>query len=74
MKVKTGHLKKMNNYIINHTVDTDFGSSWSPIILLSRNCKISGIHRKHNKDKKLNIGSFIKNIIEYIIKMKLFVN
>ncbi len=68
MKVKAGYLKKINNYIINHTVDTDFGSSGSPIILLSRNFKIIGIHRKYNEKKNVKFGSYIKNIIEYINK------
>ena len=52
MKVKTGHLIEINDYIIYHSVDTNFGSSGSPIILLSRNFKIIGIHRKYNEKKK----------------------
>ena len=68
MKIKTGHLKEINDYEIIHSVDTDKGSSGSPIILLSRKFKIIGIHRSYNKIKKLNIGSYIKNIIEYINK------
>ena len=68
MKVKAGHLIKINDYNIFHSVDTDNGSSGSPIILLSRKFKIIGIHRSYNKIKKLNIGSYIKNIIEYINK------
>ena len=51
MKVKTGHLIEINDYIIYHSVDTNFGSSGSPIILLSRNFKIIGIHRKYNEKK-----------------------
>ena len=46
MNVKTGYLKKINNYIIEHTVGTGFGSSGSLILLLSRNFKIIGIIRK----------------------------
>ena len=45
MKIKTGHLKEINDYEIIHSVDTDKGSSGSPIILLSRKFKIIGIHR-----------------------------
>ncbi len=68
MEVKTGHLKKIVNYIIYHTVDTDNGSSGSPIILLLRKYKIIGIHCSSHENQIVNIGSYIKNIIECINK------
>ena len=68
MKVKAGHLIKINDYNIFHSVDTDNGSSGSPIILLLRKFKIIGIHCGYKEKKRLNFGSYIKNIIEYINK------
>ena len=65
MEIKTGHLIKIINYNIVHTVSTWNGSSGSPIILLS-NFKVIGIHKSYDKEINLNLGTYIKEIIECI--------
>ena len=47
--------------LIFHTIDTESGSSGSPIILFTK--KIIGIHKGYDKDVKLNVGIFIGEII-----------
>ena len=63
MEIKTGHLIKIINYNIVHTVSTWKGSSGSPIILLS-NFKVIGIHKSYDEKINSNIGTYIKEIIE----------
>ena len=56
-----------NNYQIFHSISTKGGSSGSPIILISDNLKIIGIHcGKLKKDKNLNRGNYMKVILEDI--------
>ncbi len=64
--IKNGYLKKIENYKIYHSVDTDLGCSGAPIILTYRDFKIIGIHRNAIKEKKINLGSHIKNILNHI--------
>ena len=54
--------------MIKHTVSTDYGSSGAPIILYERNYEILGIHRARNTKFNINIGSYIKFVIEDIKK------
>ena len=62
-----GKILDVTNYLFSHNIDTDFGSSGSPIILLS-NLKVIGIHRGGDADEKINYGSFIGIILEEINK------
>ena len=68
--IKSGHLKKIKNYKIYHSVDTGKGCSGSPIILTNRDFKIIGIHRNAIKEKKINLGSHIKDILNHIYEDK----
>ena len=67
MEIKTGHLIKIINYNIVQTVSAWYGSSGSPIILLS-NYKVIGIHKSYDEEINLNLGTYIKEIIECINK------
>ena len=64
-----GYINNINNYIINYTMKTEYGSSRSPLILDTRNLKIIGIHyqktSKNNDEKK---AIFMKYIIQDIEK------
>jgi hypothetical protein len=60
-----GKIKLINNFTFEHSVDTDQGSSGSPVILIS-NCKLVGIHKKKNLHNKNNCGTFIGFIIKEI--------
>ena len=53
-----------------HSVDTEYGFFDSPIIWTYRNFKIIGIHRSFIKGKKINLGSNIKDILNYIYEDK----
>ena len=66
LKVKAGHLLSIDKYNITHNVSTFQGSSGSPILLLLRDYKVIGIHKAYNESKKINMGTFINNIIEHI--------
>ncbi len=55
-------IKSINDYIIKHSVSTDYGSSGSPILLFN-NFKIIGIHNKRALYEKNNLGIFMKNIL-----------
>ena len=71
LTLTAGHLKEINNDEILHSVTTFKGSSGSPIILLSRNYKIIGIHRAIHNKLKVNRGSYMKYILEDINKLPL---
>ena len=64
-----GYINNINDYIINYTMKTEYGSSGSPLILDTRNLKIIGIHyqktSKNNDEKK---AIFMKYIIQDIEK------
>ena len=66
LKINAGHLKEINENMIKHTVSTDYGSSGSPIILYERNNEILGIHRGRNTKLNINMGIYIKFVIEDI--------
>ncbi len=66
IKLKTGHILKINNNIIFHSVSTDHGSSGSPIILLLSKFKVVGIHTGHNDIT--NQGIYIKHVVDLINK------
>lgn len=56
--VSYGLLDEINNYEINHTCSTDYGSSGSPILNLEDNTVI-GIH-KEASPYNFNQGTFLK--------------
>ena len=58
-----GEIKSINDYEIEHSVSTDYGSSGSPILLLN-NFKIIGIHKARYKE--YNRGTFMKHILDDI--------
>ena len=68
LKINAGHLKEINENMIKHKVSTDYGSSGAPIILYERNYEILGIHRGRNTKLNINMGIYIKFIIEDIKK------
>ena len=68
LKINAGHLKEINENMIKHKVSTDYGSSGAPIILYERNYEILGIHRARNTKLNINMGIYIKFIIEDIKK------
>ena len=68
LTLKTGHLKKINEDKIHHSVTTCKGSSGSPIILLLRDFKIIGIHTSYSNRLKVNFGTSMKYILEDIMK------
>ena len=59
---------KIDNNNILHNVSNKNDCSGSPIILLLRDFKVIGIHASYNKQKKLNLGIYFKDIIECINK------
>jgi surface protein len=56
-------LKVINNYEFKHNLDTEFGSSGSPIIL-HNSLLVIGIHKESDNKEKVNYGSFIGEIIK----------
>ena len=83
IEVQSGIIKDIiNNYEFIHNINTEPGSSGSPIILI-HSLKVIGIHKQGDKYKPINYGTFIgeifkdnniinnNNIIEGIIKIEL---
>ena len=58
----SGNIKDIfNKYEFKHNIDTEYGSSGSPIILFNT-LKVIGIHKGGDKNKEINYGSFIGEI------------
>ena len=64
-------IKIFNNFEFEHTVDTDHGSSGSPIIL-NESLKVIGIHKQSNTLNNNNIGTFIGEIFKEKDKNEIF--
>lgn len=62
-----GEIININNFILFHSVSTDYGSSGSPIFLID-NLKIIGIHSK--RVGNVNSGIFMKNILDNLNDIK----
>ena len=60
-----GIIKEIDKYEFYHNIPTEEGSSGSPIILPETK-KVIGIHKQGDKEKKLNIGTFIGEIFNEI--------
>ena len=61
----SGKIKGVGEYEFYHNIPTDTGSSGSPIILFST-LTVIGIHKAADHGKKLNLGTFIGEIIKDI--------
>ena len=61
-----GYIKDQNNYLFDHTCNTYSGCSGGCIVIKNNN-RVIGIH-KGNKNNEVNVGIFIKDVIEGIIK------
>ena len=66
---ESGKLKKINNFEFFHDINTDHGSSGSPVILFNT-LKVIGIHKQGDKDENLNVGTFINFIFKEIDNIK----
>ena len=62
---ESGVIKKIDNFEFYHDINTEGGSSGSPIILFNIN-KVVGIHKQADVIKQLNVGTFINIIFEKI--------
>jgi len=59
---------KKKDYLFLHNIDTEGGSSGSPIILFTK--KVVGIHQGYAEDINLNAGIFIGEIVNVFNKSK----
>ena len=62
----SGKIEKINDYEFDHSIPTEKGSSGCPIILLTNNIKliqVIGIHKEGDYANKVNIGTFIGEIL-----------
>jgi V8-like Glu-specific endopeptidase len=62
---ESGIIISISNYEFYYDVNTEAGSSGSPILLFNIN-KIIGIHKQADLAKELNVGTFINIIFEKI--------
>ena len=62
---ESGVIKKIDNFEFYHDINTEGGSSGSPILLFNIN-KVVGIHKQADVIKQLNVGTFINIIFEKI--------
>ena len=65
LRVSNGKITKIFGSEFAHNMDTDVGSSGSPIVLIS-NAKVIGIHKSGHIKKPENYGTFIEVIIRSI--------
>ena len=65
----SGKIEKNSDFEFDHSVSTGVGSSGSPIILISKQMKVIGIHRGFNSGKCLNFGTYLGEIIEILKKI-----
>ena len=63
----SGKIINIDKFEFDHDIDTDYGSSGSPIILLNNLIMVIGIH-KNTDNKNVNGGTFIGEIINEINK------
>ena len=64
-----GKIMKILNFEFEHSIETDNGSSGSPVILIG-NLKVVGIHKQRNKKNDNGIGTFIGEIFKELEKEK----
>ena len=61
--ISSGEIKSIKGYVFEHSLDTRYGSSGSPICLFE-NTQVIGIHKQGNRVKPINYGTFIGAIID----------
>ena len=66
---ESGVIRRINNFEFYHDINTEGGSSGSPILLFNIN-KVIGIHKQADIAKQLNVGTFINIIFEKINDIK----
>ena len=54
-----GRILNIDDYEFEHDITTEVGSPGSPIILYNNMLKVIGIHKYGDKEKNINIGTFI---------------
>ena len=62
-----GKIINIYDFEFNHNIATEKGASGSPIIFYNNNIndiQVIGIHKEYDKNKKLNIGTFIAKIFK----------
>ena len=65
IEVAIGKLKQiLNEFEFKHNIDTDYGSSGSPIILVNT-LKVIGVHKQGSVIEDVNYGTFIGEIFKY---------
>ena len=65
IEVASGKLIQISKeFEFKHNIDTDYGSSGSPIILFNT-LKVIGIHKNGLLNEKINFGTFIGEIFKY---------
>ena len=62
-----GKIIEISDFQFSHSIDTDRGSSGSPILLLY-NSKVIGIHKSGDIKNNINYGTFIEAILNEINK------
>ena len=62
--VGIGKILNIDDFEFEHSIETDYGSSGSPVIL-NGNLKIIGIHKQRNKINDSGIGTFIGEIFKH---------
>ena len=62
---ESGKIEKIIENEFYHDINTEKGSSGSPIILFNT-LKVIGIHKQADIEKKLNVGTFIDVIFKKI--------
>ena len=70
---KNPELQELNNISFAYDIGTEAGSSGSPIIS-EDNLRVIGLHKGASKNKKYNLGIYLKNIIELIPKKEKNIN
>ena len=65
----SGTIKKIINFEFYHNIDTETGSSGSPIILFNT-LKVIGIHKGSDLNENLNVGTFIDVLLNEIDDIK----
>ena len=66
---ESGLIEKIIDKEFYHDINTEKGSSGSPIILFNT-LKVIGVHKQADKEKKLNVGTFIDVIFKKIDENK----
>ena len=72
LKSDNGIIEEINEPEFFHNINTQTGSSGSPIILFTT-LKVIGVHKQGDKKKNLNVGIFFGEILNKIGKPKIMI-